>query len=111
MIEMIRILGQSTNLRKTLLGSVIDVSAQGGGEWEKGLRIRYDFIVDGVGKYLNTGKEEEERNVELDVLFVNEKMLLVVVPGEDGKGMGWVRTNVLLFLAEDELEDKLELAG
>jgi len=120
-MEVIRILGPFPNVRNTLLGQVMEFkkSSGGGGEGRTNIKIRYDSIVDGIGKQLNAGTEEDKRFVNLDVLYADEEVIICVVPpaadtknadgtidallGEGGK-------NVLLFLKEDEMEEKLELA-
>lgn len=126
MMEVIRILGPFPNVRNTLLGQVADVrkgpsmgdQSHGG---RTGIQVRYDSIVDGVGKELNAGKQEDTRFVDLDVLFVDEEIIVCLVPssdtvdGDDALGLGAGAAagkdgkNVLLFLKEDELEEKLEL--
>jgi len=129
MMEVIRILGPFPNVRNTLLGQVSDIQKgafdqDGGGR--ASIKIRYDSIVDGIGKELNAGAKEDTRFVDLDILFVDEEIIICLVPssamvdaggktdtasafglGEGVEGEGG--KNILLFLREDELEEKLEL--
>jgi len=120
MMEVIRILGPFPNVRNTLLGQVMEFkkSNSGGGEGRTNIKIRYDSIVDGIGKQLNAGTEEDKRFVNLDVLYADEEVIICVVPpAADTKDDGTIEAllgeggkNVLLFLKEDEMEEKLELA-
>lgn len=135
MMEVIRILGPFPNVRNTLLGQVTEfqkISGSGGGGigadlsndgQQTRIKIRYDSIVDGIGKQLNAGKDGDMRFVDLNVLYANEEVIICVVPpssddkktvdtsADDEKidALGEGGKNVLLFLKEDELEDKLEM--
>jgi len=120
LLEVIRILGPFPNVRNTLKGELkvkklnsIGIAADTG-KGREGVRmeISYNSMVDGTGKEILAGKEDNVKRVELDVWFANEKALVCTVPSdedEDGdplsSGDG---SNLLLFLKEDDLDESLE---
>jgi hypothetical protein len=84
-------------------------------------------MVDGLGKEISAGKEDNLRSVKLDVLYSDEYALVCVVPkrsdksddgdedgidtynsGDEYGPLGENGKNVLLFLKEDDLDSKLE---
>ena len=122
LLEVIRILGPFPNVRNTLKGElkVKKLNSIGMGKGgsvsssdREGVRmeISYNSMVDGTGKEILAGKEDNVKRVELDVWFANEKALVCTVPSEDGdeedllSGDG---NNLLLFLKENDLDESLE---
>jgi len=126
LLEVIRILGPFPNVRNTLKGELkvkkmnsngmgkgnSSGSVSGSSSDREGVRmeISYNSMVDGTGKEILAGKEDNVKRVELDVWFANEKALVCTVPSEDGEdslssGDG---SNLLLFLKEDDLDESLE---
>jgi len=103
LMEVIRILGPFPNVRNTLQGQIIDVKQSS----KSRIKIRYDSIIDGIGKELKS--DGEERIIELTVLFVNEDAIICAVPNSDTKNvLGNDGANVLVFLKENDLETKLK---
>ena len=76
------------------------------------MEISYNSMVDGTGKEILAGKEDNVKRVELDVWFANEKALVCTVPSEDGDGgddpLSGDGGNLLLFLKEEDLDESLE---
>jgi len=121
LLEVIRILGPFPNVRNTLKGElkVKKLNSSGianTGKDREGVRmeISYNSMVDGTGKEILAGKEDNVKRVELDVWFANEKALVCTVPNtdEDGDGEDSLSSgdgsNLLLFLKEDDLDESLE---
>lgn len=122
LLEVIRILGPFPNVRNTLQGSVVDAKSvdtdfKGVDITENKIRIKYDSMMDGLGKEINAGTEGNVRYVNLNLLYADEKALVCVVPKEEGDDneddndddeFGENGKNVLLFLKEDDLDLKLE---
>jgi hypothetical protein len=142
-MEVIRILGPFPNVRNTLQGrismSVVNNNNKAFGSAsvtsntstsDKGDRvtITYESMMDGLGKEIKAGNDNNVRNVDLNILFADENAIVCTVPttsddeaeattstdndsndsndalllfGKNGK-------NVLLFLKEDDLDGKLE---
>jgi len=120
LLEVIRILGPFPNVRNTLKGElkVKKMNSSGisnTGKDREGVRmeISYNSMVDGTGKEILAGKEDNVKRVELDVWFANEKALVCTVPNTDGDEDGdplssGDGSNLLLFLKEDDLDESLE---
>lgn len=103
--EIIRILGPFPNVRNILQGTTTQVS------FDK-MTVVMDSMVDGTGKEILAGKEDNVRKVSLQICLADEKVLVAVVPQEDGsprdnplenKG-----ANVLVFVQEPDLDEKLD---
>jgi hypothetical protein len=100
--EVIRILGPFPNVRNTLSGSSRSSTRDGVTEWN----VQWDSMVDGTGKELLAGKEENIKAVPLRVYYSDEMAIVASRPCDDPwQGNG---ENTLLFLREDDLENKLE---
>mmetsp|Transcript_25585 Transcript_25585/g.46179 ORF Transcript_25585/g.46179 Transcript_25585/m.46179 type:complete len:352 (-) Transcript_25585:113-1168(-) len=110
-LEVISILGPFPNVRNTLQGDAskikkIDDRAT---EWE----IVMDSMIDGTGKEITAGSDDNIRRVKLHVHFADPTAILAVVPPESGS----VRedpledngSHALLFVREDDLEAKLDM--
>jgi hypothetical protein len=132
LLEVIRILGPFPNVRNTLRGDVKVEKGKGsgfargsasaapstddGGREAVRMTIAYNSMVDGTGKEILAGKEDNVKYVGLDVWFANEKAIVcTIVPTSDevqeNVGDPLMRGNgerVLLFVAEENLEQELE---
>ena len=75
------------------------------------MEIVMDSMVDGTGKEILAGTEENIRRVNLQVYFADERAIVAVVPPEDGSlradPLQDNGSNVLVFIKEDELDEKL----
>jgi hypothetical protein len=116
-LEVIRILGPFPNVRNTLqgttqLGKTTTASAIANENAVSTLNIVMDSMIDGTGKQILAGTADNIRRVELHLYYADERVMVAVVPGTDGK----VRSdplenngsNVLVFLREEALDDKLD---
>jgi hypothetical protein len=119
--EVIRIIGPFPNVRNTLKGDVKlrKLSSSSYENEREGVRmeISYMSMIDGTGKEILAGKEDNIKYVNLDVWFANEKVIVCTVPSEendngdggDGEdpftGDG---SNVLFFVGEENLDEQLE---
>lgn len=106
-LEIISLIGPFPNVKNILQGSTKITSGGGGGSE---MQITMDRMFDGTGKEIMAGTDDNIRNVDLEVVFCDERAIVVVMPHEnkntkpfddDGK-------RVLLFVREDDLDDKLE---
>ena len=118
LFEVIRILGPFPTVRNTLRGDV-KLSKLPSGTTEMNregvkMQISYTTMVDGAGKEILAGKAENVKNVDLDIWFANEKVIVATVPPDSDdckyevdplKGDG---SDVLFFVAEEDLDGKLE---
>ena len=118
LLEVIRILGPFPNVRNTLKGDLklkkLNTNSSSGGREGVRMEIAYQSMIDGTGKEILAGKDDNVKYVKLDVWFANDKALVcTTVPDdeeEDGgedplSGDG---SNMLLFLVEDDLDEALE---
>ncbi len=142
-MEVIRILGPFPNVRNTLqgrismsvitntkksnnaFGSSTDTNSSSGttsgGKGDR-VTITYESMMDGLGKEIKAGNDNNVRNVDLNILFADETAIVCTVPtssdGKEGNSstgssgddalFGKNGKNVLLFLKEDDLDGKLE---
>mmetsp|Transcript_39053 Transcript_39053/g.45532 ORF Transcript_39053/g.45532 Transcript_39053/m.45532 type:complete len:372 (+) Transcript_39053:160-1275(+) len=100
--EVISIIGPFPNVKNTLRGSVSTISNG------KTLKLTYDSMVDGTGKEILAGKEENVRKVELDILFASSGAILARVPG-DSDPMKESGKDLVLFVEESDLSLRLEV--
>lgn len=101
--EVIRILGPFPNVKNTLSGRS-KVLSMDPIDW----RITWESMIDGTGKELLAGKEENERQVDLRVVFCDPLVIVAVVPGNAQDVMGEQGEKTLVFVRETEMEEKLE---
>jgi len=107
--EVIRILGPFPNVRNILQGST---KVGGQNKEVESMNIVIDSMVDGTGKEILAGTEENVRRVDLQIFFCAERAIVAVVPPEDGS----VRSDpvedngahVLVFVREKELSERLD---
>ncbi len=115
LMEVISILGPFPNVRNTLQGEIVKQSTEesvrdGDPVRRNSVSIMYDSMMDGLGKEIDAGTVDNMRTVELDIVFVDARALVCVLPIEDGEKteFGENGKNVLLFLKEDDLDYRLE---
>jgi hypothetical protein len=110
--EVIRILGPFPNVKNTLLGqSTFTRGDDNILEWT----LTWDSMVDGTGKEILAGKEENRKRVDLHVYFSSPSVVVAVVP-PNSENTSVYRSNpwenqgqhVLVFVREDNLLDELE---
>ena len=135
-MEVIRILGPFPNVRNTLQGRVImnesnsrksmsmmsstvSGSSYSSGGGRNTVQIVYDSMMDGLGKEIKAGNDDDVRMLDLNIVFANENAIVGIVPTamDDGmdddtsyvtKSFGKNGENVLLFLREDDIDSTLE---
>mmetsp|Transcript_3360 Transcript_3360/g.5125 ORF Transcript_3360/g.5125 Transcript_3360/m.5125 type:complete len:382 (-) Transcript_3360:863-2008(-) len=109
-LEVIRILGPFPNVRNTLMGNTSILKPPSGRDDGKSkFRIEYNSMIDGTGKEILAGKEDNVKLVDLDVLFADEKVIVCAVPTEgDEDPFVSNGSKVLLFVQEDSMDEKLE---
>lgn len=114
-LEVIRILGPFPNVKNSLQGNAkLEENKQNfGGDSNsfKNLQIVMDSMVDGTGKEILAGTEDNIRRVNLQIYFSDKRAIVAVVPPEDGSlradPLEDDGKNVLVFVKEDELDEKL----
>lgn len=116
MYEVISVLGPFPNVRNTLYGKckvpkVSGIKAASNNDdsfspWS----IEWQSMIDGTGKEILPGNDK--RIVNLDVHYADSSAIVAVMPQEDGKQridpLESNGANVLLFVREDEMDEKLE---
>ncbi|VEU35089.1 unnamed protein product [Pseudo-nitzschia multistriata] len=105
-LEVISILGPFPNVKNVLQGTAKPSSGSAGSE----MQIVYDTMYDGTGKEIMAGTDDNIRRVDLEVAFCDERAIVVVMPDENAnaKPLDGDGRRVLLFVREDDLDDKLE---
>eukprot|EP00546_Thalassionema_frauenfeldii_P015007 CAMPEP_0178913426 /NCGR_PEP_ID=MMETSP0786-20121207/10834_1 /TAXON_ID=186022 /ORGANISM="Thalassionema frauenfeldii, Strain CCMP 1798" /LENGTH=309 /DNA_ID=CAMNT_0020586163 /DNA_START=171 /DNA_END=1097 /DNA_ORIENTATION=+ len=117
MYEVISVLGPFPNVRNTLYGkcqvpkvSGIKAASASNNDSSSPWVIEWQSMIDGTGKEILPGKDK--RIINLDVPFADSSTIVAVVPKEDGKKcddpLESNGANVLLFVREDEMDEKLE---
>ena len=112
LLEVIRVLGPFPNVKNVLQGnSKVDSAGGDLEEW----KITMDSMVDGTGKEILAGTEDNIRRVGLHVYFSDERAIVAVVPPTEGDGsrrradpLEENGKHVLVFVREQSLDDKLE---
>eukprot|EP00815_Leptocylindrus_aporus_P010114 CAMPEP_0116065058 /NCGR_PEP_ID=MMETSP0322-20121206/9498_1 /TAXON_ID=163516 /ORGANISM="Leptocylindrus danicus var. apora, Strain B651" /LENGTH=362 /DNA_ID=CAMNT_0003551223 /DNA_START=111 /DNA_END=1199 /DNA_ORIENTATION=+ len=100
--EVIRILGPFPNVRNILKG---DTSVASSNKFN----IEYTSMVDGTGKEILAGKEENKRNVQLNVMFASDPAIVCSLPIESGENpFDNNGQNILVFFKEENLDEELE---
>lgn len=106
-LEVISIIGPFPNVKNVLQGTTKIISGSGGSD----VQIVMDSMFDGTGKEIMAGTDDNIRRVDLEVAFCDERALVVVMPDDEnsnGKPLDDDGKRVLLFVREDDLDDKLE---
>lgn len=108
--EVIRVLGPFPNVKNVLQGTCSSAKASNSDlvDW----KLEYESMIDGAGKELLAGKEENARVVDLQVMFSDPSILIAVVPPEEGVArrdpLHDNGKNLLVFVREEDLAEKLE---
>lgn len=120
LLEVIRIIGPFPNVRNTLEGAckigkrgLVYGDSSGGAETTvTQLSINYDSMIDGTGKVITAGEDDNVRKLDVHIAFCDENVIVAIVPPEGGgvrddplENNG---ANVLFFAAEDDLDEKLD---
>lgn len=105
-LEVISIIGPFPNVKNVLQGTTKITGGSSGSDVE----IVYDTMFDGTGKEIKSGTDHNIRRVNLDVAFCDERAIVAVVPDDDANDNALDNDGkrVLLFVREDELDEKLE---
>jgi len=101
LLEVIRILGPFPNVRNTLQGTITDFQNVSNGDIKA--KIKYDSMVDGLGKQIAAGTEDNSRQIGLNIVYADQFALVMTT--EDGYGESG--ENILLFLTEEDLDSTL----
>lgn len=107
-LEVISLIGPFPNVKNVLQGTTKITSGGNGSE----MQIVMDRMVDGTGKEIKPESEDNIRRVNLEVAFCDEQVIVVVMPddsNENAKPLDDDGKRILLFVREEELDDKLEL--
>jgi hypothetical protein len=110
LLEVIRIIGPFPNVRNILQGgSSVKSSEEDFVEWE----IVMDSMIDGTGKEILAGTEDNIRRVKLQVYMADSNAILAMVPPESGgfreDPLEDDGAHILLFVREEDLDAKLEM--
>jgi len=110
-LEVISLLGPFPNVKNILQGTTRMINDKGS---NADVQIVMDKMVDGTGKEILAGTDDNIRRVDLQIAFCDERVIVAVVPPEgknkdnkinplddDGK-------RVLLFVKENKLDQKLD---
>jgi hypothetical protein len=108
-LEVIRILGPFPNIKNTLQGVCkVDKLSEDATGWS----LEWDSMVDGTGKELIAGKEENRQTVDLQVYYCDSSVLVAIVPPPSGSlradPLEQDGANVMVFVREKDLDGKLE---
>jgi hypothetical protein len=105
-LEVIRLLGPFPNVKNVLLGTT-KVSNK-----DNMMHIVMDSMLDGTGKEILAGTEDNIRRVDLHMEFCDERAIVAVVPPEDGttrsSPLEENGKHVLVFVKENDLDEKLD---
>ncbi|OEU05923.1 hypothetical protein FRACYDRAFT_257292 [Fragilariopsis cylindrus CCMP1102] len=108
-LEVISLFGPFPNIKNTLLGTTKMISTSNNDN-SCMMQIAMDSMIDGTGKEILAGTEDNIRKVDLQVAFCDERVIVAVVPSDndndnplddDGK-------RVLVFTKEKDLDEKLD---
>lgn len=105
-LEVISIFGPFPNVKNIMQGTAKPSSGISGSE----MQIIYDKMIDGTGKEITAGTDDNIRRVDLEVAFCDERAIVVVMPDDNtnSKAIDNDGKRILLFVREDDLDEKLE---
>lgn len=106
-LEVISLIGPFPNVKNILQGNTKVISGSDGSE----IQIVMEKMIDGTGKTIDAGTDDNIRRVDLEVAFSDERAIVVLMPDDDnknGKPLDNDGKRVLLFVREDDLDEKLE---
>ena len=105
-LEVIRLLGPFPNVKNVLQGTT-NVNNK-----NNSMQIVMDSMLDGTGKEILAGTEDNIRRVDLHIEFCDERAIVAVVPPEDGttrsSPLEENGKHILVFVKEDDLDEKLD---
>ena len=108
-LEIYEVISAFPNVRNTLQGSCQVAIGKSNNDcvW----KLSYDSMIDGTGKELLAGKDENVRKVDLQIAFADANAIVAVVPNPDGLRSNPLEENgkhVLVFVRQDDLDSELE---
>ena len=106
-LEVISLIGPFPNVKNILQGT----TKISGGSDGTDVQIVMEKMVDGTGKTIDAGTDDNIRRVDLEVAFSDERAIVVLMPDEDNKDAKPLDNDgkrVLLFVREDDLDEQLE---
>ena len=99
--EVIRLIGPFPNVKNTLKGEI-------SGFTTNTPSIKYTSMIDGTGKEVLAGKQENEKIVPLDVVLATENVIIWKDPNGSGSGSG-SEEDFLVFIREYDMTAKLDI--
>lgn len=103
-LEVIRVLGPFPNIRNTIQGQISKPKKK---SKSTKITLTYTSVVDGTGKELIANKSSE-RTVPLRLLFADTEAIIATTDDDDQTDPWSDPSNLLLFVGEDELDERLE---
>ena len=104
-LEVISLIGPFPNVKNILQGT----TKISGGIEGADVQITMEKMVDGTGKTIDAGTDDNIRRVDLEVAFSDERAIVVLMPGGDtANPLADNGKRVMLFVKEDDLDEKLE---
>ena len=106
-LEVISLIGPFPNVKNILQGNTKISGGSDGSE----IQIVMEKMVDGTGKTIDAGTDDNIRRVDLEVAFSDERAIVALLPDEgnpNAKPLDNDGKRVLLFVKEDDLDEQLE---
>mmetsp|Transcript_1357 Transcript_1357/g.3138 ORF Transcript_1357/g.3138 Transcript_1357/m.3138 type:complete len:347 (-) Transcript_1357:82-1122(-) len=104
-LEVISLIGPFPNVKNILQGT----TKISGGIEGADVQITMEKMIDGTGKTIDAGTDDNIRRVDLEVAFSDERAIVVLMPGGDtANPLADNGKRVMLFVKEDDLDEKLE---
>jgi hypothetical protein len=110
-LEVISLLGPFPNIKNTLLGTAKMINSSSTNNNSCMMQIVMDSMIDGTGKEILAGTEDNIRRVDLQVAFCDERVIVAVVPNDNDNNDNPLNDDgkrVLLFVKENDLDEKLD---
>lgn len=107
-LEVISLIGPFPNVKNILQGTTKITSGKSDGSE---IQIVMDKMIDGTGKEITADTDDNIRRVDLEVAFLDERAIVVVMPDDDNANTQPLDDDgkrVLVFVREDDLDEKLE---
>merc|ERR1712157_34102 len=101
--EVIRVIGPFPNVKNTLKGNIVNSNNTPNNI----ANTIYTSMIDGTGKEVLAGKEENEKNVPIDVILATENIIVWKVPNNDDNGNNG--DDYLIFVREFDLDGRLDI--
>jgi len=104
--EVIRLIGPFPNVKNTLKGEISGFTTN----TNNTPSIKYTSMIDGTGKEVLAGKQENEKIVPLDVVLATENVIIWKDPNGSGSGSGsGSEEDFLVFIREYDMTAKLDI--